>query len=379
MKLRPILIFLFLVASFSKSGLAQGNYDAIATIDGTVFEEKNGSKVGLSDIEVVVGDIRPKLTDEDGFFSFKIPVSVKDEPTEVKIEINSNEYAVIHPVEGRFGIGKEKLQLKVELVVIHRAADPFILQKINKLKDTIKLWERKHKISLSTLNQLNKNMLDTIRHYTRQQKIMEEQINSQVKEIQKITKEKEAFQLQIDALLLEIKQHKDSISYLTDQLYAALESSYLRKATCFNKISAQLLDYLLRVRDIHQRLLRVEQYFPSRNNPAYVRAYNKAAKEYNEVFATLNEEQAAHLQCVQHNWKTELTKKQLLLTLDLLFQKLHHAELKPSLNEMHAFIYQDKMNKAKKLGEQIFKDVQPIIEALDKQIKETIIALKQEL
>lgn len=352
--------------------------EAVATVNGVVIERVEKGRRGVANVRVLVDGVDDKLTDGDGAFDFKVPIEDIGEPTEIQIEVSSSDYTMLHPYEGRIGVNKNKLTLFIELQVLSGEAENHYINQIKTYQASLSTLEKENASAIEELNRLNKTMIDTINYFYLKQQASEKIINTQIEKLKEAAKEKQELNEQIVLLENTLQSARDSISSLTQQLYIALEEAYLRKKGLYNVMTGDLKEYLVRVKDLNDRLLVIENFFPSKRNPAFVKEYNAIGDAYNTIFLKLNENQENYLEGVRHNWKSASSITSVEQTFSILFDKLHFPVLQSEFQKLNVCIVQNKIKKGKKQGLKMNQQLSPLIESLEKQIQHTIHELDKE-
>ena len=135
-----------------------------------------------------------------------------DQATELKVEVTSSDYSMIHPLEGRIGVAKDKLEFFIELQVLSSEAEIHYIQQINSYQKSLKKLEIDNAATIEELNRLNQTMLDTINHFYRQQQESERVINSQIEQLKAAAEENQELNNQIVVLEKTIQSTR-AVSY----------------------------------------------------------------------------------------------------------------------------------------------------------------------
>ena len=356
-----------------------GQYDTLklVNIDGRILEQLNGSVQHLSNTKIRVKGVGKFVTDETGVFAFKMPIlDFNRFDTQIEIQISVEGYDIISPLDGIVEIDTADYQMTLDLMVVGDELSTEYRQQLANLDSRLRRLKSENAMSVGRLNALNDSLLNNIKKGEYQRQELENTIANLNNDLANAAAGNDALKIQLEEKQDALVTLSEQIADLNQKVMEARQEKYLRQEKHLRAITADLKDYLIRAKDVHELLEHVEEYFPARGNPEYVKSYNTSLTEYNRILAKLNEEQKGYIQNVGSYWTAPAVAAQLEETFQILFNQLHFPKLQPALSEVNSYLRKRKAKKADQVAHAAFHDMYPIIINLEKSINKTTMMLK---
>ncbi len=374
LKIAPLLILLPLL---SLSAFAQYDTLSIVQVQGRLVEQLTGQMTGIPHVSLKITGIGVYKTNEHGEFAFKVPILDYNRfDAQVEVEIKADNYQILRPLDGILLLDTADFNITLELLAIGKEASEAYRDQIQNLNQRLSKLKREKILSLRRLSAMNDSLLNNIQRNETQRIQLENSIADLEANLQTATAGNEALRARLEATQGELNTLQTSVERLNEQLADALEEKYLRQQQFFKAISADLQDFLIRTKDVHEVIQNVKEYFPSSNNPDFVRTYDKTLQAYNDILVKINEEHENYIQGVQRYWKAPQTTQQVKNTFEVIFDQLHYPKLQPAVSEINAYIRANKKKKAAKVGHETFHRLNALIINLEKMIDKTLAALR---
>ena len=335
-------------------------------VDGWIMLKEGDSEKGLAGVELWVrhekGAPSKKVTDAKGYFSFKTPKN----QSSIRIDIPPNEFAFLDPRDGHV-ILNPNISLEVKITVVSKEKDSRLYQEIKNLTRKVNGLQMDKK-------RLNA-MYDALRDSVMEMHQIRMQLLSQLAELEgrlsRARNRNEVQQQELEMLKNQVAEREKENQELRQALFDALEEKYLRQQNIYNQISEDLMEYLLRVKDMRDQSKYLAGYYKSDNyNP-----YKRAVKAYIAIFEHIKTNHKGLLEGVSNYWENPGLQQRLAQLYDFLLLSLHEEKLMPSFNELNREISQRRIKKIKQMGQSIEASLSPDIDDLEKMIAHVLDAL----
>jgi len=376
-KLKELTFLSFLLLLPITAIFAQYDTLKLVDIDGRILEQLNGSVQQLPNTKLRVKGVGKFTTDETGVFAFKMPIlDFHRFDTQIEIQISIEGYDIISPLDGIIEIDTADYQMTLDLMVAGDDLSTEYRQQLANLDSRLRRLKSENAMSVGRLNALNDSLLNNIKRGEYQRQELENTIANLNNDLANAAAGNDALKIQLEEKQSALMALSEQITDLNQKVVEARQEKYLRQEKHLRAITADLKDYLIRAKDVHELLEHVEEYFPARGNPEYVKSYNTSLTEYNRILAKLNEEQKGYIQNVGSYWSAPAVAAQLDETFQILFNQLHFPKLQPALSEVNSYLRKRKAKKADQVAHAAFHDMYPVILNLEKSINKTTMMLK---
>ncbi len=299
----PILFCLLPLAARSQT-------DEGRMLLGRVVETVSGTTKGVANVHVKIPGFSYTITDDKGSFEIAFPpdkdyvtVIVEDSPGKM---IAPPSGLVVVPPSGHLEI------------VLCSQQNKKLLQQVDALDIRIKKLEKEKKLSQRQLMEMHRTLLDTIIHFE----------NTIARMEQAAQETRESHDAEIRAKDAQIKVLRDSITMLVSALSEALEKRFLKQQAYYDQVSADLLEYADRVKDLRDRLMprRLPNYFKSNGAIAEL---DRTTNAYNEMRETILRNYKGNILGVRQYWNNPEAAEQLEDTYDYLLKTVHESNVLP--------------------------------------------------
>jgi hypothetical protein len=292
---------LFLLSAFFVSQLSIAQLpSAIIDVNGSVYGEANGNKIGAARVLLIFSPADTVRTDANGQYEIRLP----DFGKPIKVAILPSEYNIVVPPAGEIhfeNLQPSRLTITCNILVVGDQINAELMQQIGTLNKNITDLQSKNKLSERKILALRNAMMDTLLHYQQVQSKLEKQLNLQSREI---------------------AQLKDSIQVILKKYYAALDEKFLKQQEAFASVSEKLNTYISRAKDLRDWMPSIKLCF-ERGDAA--QNYSRLIKEYNEVRDEINGQHEKDLSAVRHYWTDTASASELEKTYDYLLKEVHDA------------------------------------------------------
>jgi hypothetical protein len=213
--------------------LAHAQTSATRELRGRVVEVSNGVSKGVPNLTVSLSDkFSYDITDPNGNFKLVFP----PDRDYVTVIVENAPNKMIAPPSGLVNVPPERnLQ-----IVLCGEQNQRLMQQVNALNGKIKKLEKEKNLSQRQLLEMHRTLLDTIIYFE----------NLIAQHEQQAKDAKESHDAEIRAKDAEIESLKDSLFVLTQRLGKALEEKFLKQKEYFDLISAELLEYADKAKDL---------------------------------------------------------------------------------------------------------------------------------
>ena len=338
-------------------------------VEARVLEQLKGNIRSVPNAKLNMVGLGEYATDENGRFSFEAPIrDYNRRQASVVIEIRVNDYDIIRPYQGKVQLDTSSTRFNIEILVMGRDIEEDYRHQLTALSKKLNVTQRKNALSIKRMNAMNNSLLVSLEKDALQKAELENVITDLKEKAESEAAQKEAFAEDLTRAQKQMDQLRESLEAKEDELYIALEEKYLRQQNYQKAITADLEEYLLYVKDVHDLLQNLDRYFKSGKYPNYANTYNSTLKAYNDIFIKINKNYRDYVQGVKRYWEAPLLARQVEDTFEILLDQVHHPKLKPAISEVNSYIRKNKSGKATKVAHDAFHDLNPLILNLEKAV-----------
>jgi hypothetical protein len=271
---------------------------AIIDVNGNVYAEADGQKVGVARLLLIFSPDDTVRTDVDGRYEIRLP----DFGKPIKVAIAPSDFDIIVPPQGEIhfeNLHPSKLSITCNIMVMGDQVNEELMKEIANLNANVGRLKQNNDLSERKVMALRNAMMDTVLYYQRVQANMQNTISQQSREI---------------------TQLRDSIAVILKKYYQAMDEKFLKQQETFKSISEKLNTFTSRAADLRDWMPNVKLCF-ERNDAA--QQYAGLIKDYNEIRDRINAEHESDLSAVKHYWSNAETAAQLQETYDYLLDQVH--------------------------------------------------------
>lgn len=331
----------------------------------TILEKVGNQTRALPNAKIQIPDEGQVLTNESGQYNYNYAVRNNVDP-EIKISLISDEHKMLKPLDGAIQLDPTQEEINIEFLVVNMAEEsPEFQKRIKKLERRIARLQSKNQLTQIQLNKINAQLLDTILYFEARR----QELEGEIANYESLNQEQ---QEQIESQKNRIAELEEEVSNLTEDLEEALEARYLRQNKYFKDISTNLLQYLLKVKDLRDHMPYIREYFKSGfgNFASDIDAYNK-------VFTTLNNNHQDYLEGVDRYWENRPVSRQMESVFKYLLEGIHLKQVMPVINDINMEIRKRKPKKAHKIAMASHENMIQNIRQLEKDVNRLLIKLRK--
>ena len=334
-------------------------------VKATVIEQLQGGLRSLPNLSISIKNVGTYTTNAVGDFSFSIQLKDNLEQ-DVAININSLDYEITQPFEGKITIDTTHIENGISIVVLGKDVEQEYKDQITKLGKRLRKIQAVSKLTTRRLNAINDSLLQVIHSQAVENKTLRSTIEELKQTVAQTEEEKALLGKKVESLEMQLQVEKNKNDELQDQLAEALAENLRLQEEYLSLITGALNKYLVTTKDVQTLLLNVKQYSKSK---AYAASYNNSLQAYNDIFSAINEAHQGYIQNVKSSWKSERVAKAVETTFNILFDQLHYPTLEPTFLEVNTLLNERKIKKAHSLGAKKFDELAPIIRHLESNVK----------
>ena len=334
-------------------------------VKATVIEQLQGGLRSLPNLSISIKNVGTYTTNAVGDFSFSIQLKDNLEQ-DVAININSLDYEITQPFEGKITIDTTHIENGISIVVLGKDVEQEYKDQITKLGKRLRKIQAVSKLTTRRLNAINDSLLQVIHSQAVENKTLRSTIEELKQTVAQTEEEKALLDKKVESLEMQLQVEKNKNDELQDQLAEALAENLRLQEEYLSLITGALNKYLVTTKDVQTLLLNVKQYSKSK---AYAASYNNSLQAYNDIFSAINEAHQGYIQNVKSSWKSERVAKAVETTFNILFDQLHYPTLEPTFLEVNTLLNERKIKKAHSLGAKKFDELAPIIRHLESNVK----------
>lgn len=276
---------------------------------GQLVEQAGGHETGIPKITVSIADFAWDITDDRGFFKLPLPPG-RDFVT---LTLEQASLKILSPYDGLVNLPPDE----PFRIIVCGEENRRLTQKVADLNGRIARLQKDKQLSNRQLSGMHKILLDTILHY-------ENRIGALGESLQK----SEALSAEAQARDARIRGLEDTMRVLVQALGAALEEKFLRQKQQYDRVSAELLAYADRLKDLRDRATpdQLPLFFRSRQASEEL---NNTIGRYNEARTTILDHYQGNILAVRQNWDNSAGVAQLESTYQFLLTKVHQEYILP--------------------------------------------------
>ena len=368
---RPFVLFLAILMLNSSN--AQESQLQSIDLHISVIEQLKGAvkRVGNATLDLI--GLGEYTTDANGDCELSAPIKDFNRyDSQLDIQVKVRDYDVISPYRGIMQVEISVPETEMDIMVIGRDVEQEYRDQINTLIKKLEVTEKKNSLSLKRMNAMNNSLLASMKQNEMQKTTLENTIENLNEKVISESAENQSLLEDLQRAKSEMNALRLSLQTKEDELFVALEERYLRQQNYHKAISADLNDFLIHVKDVHDLLQNLDKYFRPGQYPDYSKTYNSTLTAYNNILEKINENHPDYIHGIERYWGSPLIIEQLEDTFGMLFDQLHHPKLKPAINEINGHIRKNKPRKATKLAHEVFHDLNPLILNLEKSVNRSL-------
>ena len=323
----------------------------------------------LPNATLQISDIGQVSTDPAGNYAFTYPVRNQVDPI-ISISLVSEQHKMLKPVDGSIALDPTREEMFIEFLVVNmESQSPAFQERIKKLEKRISGLQAKNALTTQQLNALNSILLDTILYYEANRVAME----NQIADFEKLTTDQ---QEEITSLKTKISGLEDQVDQLTLDLEAALEARYLRQNDYYKRITANLLAYLRKAKDLRDHLPFISTYFSSSTG---YQNFDKDIKAYNSIWEEFDNNRMSYVEGVDRYWENNALARDTEDVFEFLVKSIHQNQLLTVIRDINVEIHKRKPKKAQKIATSSHEDMTENIRSLEKRINRVMLTLRKNI
>ncbi|GEM_PF-1225975 len=335
---------------------------------GRVIEIRDGEAFGVPNITVKIVDFDYDVTKANGDFSLQLP----PDRDHVSIELENTSSKMVSPYSGVVNLPPDHdLQ-----IVVCGEENRRLAEKLNQLNSNIRKLEKEKKLNARQLQAMHQTLLDTIIHF-------ELVIGGLNQNLQRTGEENAALSAELAVRDERIRALEESERNLVNALSEALKEKFLKQKQIFDGISADLMTYADRLKDLRDRCTPEQLPHPFRS-PQASEQLGKKIQEYNEIRNVIVKNHHVNNLEVREYWADKEVANLLESTYDYLIKAVHEGLVMPiddrvfgQVREVAAdpFVRGKAQKKAKNAAKELLPKLNASILELDNRIQQTIFML----
>jgi hypothetical protein len=349
---------------------AQSQTGRTRELHGRVVEVANGQSKGVPNLTVSLSDkFSYDITDPNGNFTLIFP----PDRDYVTVVVENTPNMMIAPPSGVVNLPPERnLQ-----IVLCGEQNKRLMQQVNALKGRMKKLEKENQLSQRQLQEMHTLLLDTIIYF-----------ESMIARMEQQSKEtKEALDAEIRAKDAVIESLKDSVFLLTQRLSKALEERFLKQKEYFDLISAELMEYADKVKDLRDIGIPPRLSYCFKNQQAS-RELDQTIQSYEKIRNEILRNHGGRVLFVKQYWDNPEPATQLKDTYHYLLEKVHKEGILPLDQQVFGQIREfatgqvgrgSAEKEAKKRSEQIVPGLTTSILELEQKIRDAINSMSKNI
>ncbi len=292
---------------------AQAQTSGTREITGQVVEITDGVAKGVAGITVSIVDFDYDITKADGSFRLPLPPG-RDYVT---ITIENTQRKMISPYSGLVNLPPDPgLQ-----IIVCGEQNRKLLQQVDRLNGRVKKLERDKQLSSRQIAQLHKTLLDTILYY-------ENVIGQMSESIQQKEQENVALNAEVAGRDARIRALQDSVQVLVQALGDALAERFLHQKAVYDQVSADLLEYLDRLKDLRDHCLPKQMSYCF-SNPQASADLKKTIEAYDEIREQVLKSYKGLVLATREYWDNPEVARTVESTYRFLLNDIHRDQVLP--------------------------------------------------
>jgi hypothetical protein len=301
---RALILCLALAASLFAS--AQGS----RYLNGRVVELIDGGERVVSKMTVSIENFHYDITDADGNFKLALPsdrefVTIVLEPANLKI---------LSPYLGLTNLPPDE----PFRILVCGAENRRLQARVDELNRRVARAEKEKQLGRRQIASLHKALLDTVLHFEHALIELDRRFRDAALE------QSAALKLRDER----IRELEDSVRILVQAVSTALEEKFLRQKQVYDGLSAELLAYADRLKEIADRASaeQLPMFFRSED---LSNELNRTILRYNEARAAVLGHHKGHVLAVRQYWSDPALATELEATYRYLFDRVHQTGILP--------------------------------------------------
>jgi hypothetical protein len=274
---------------------------------GQVVEVTDEGEKGVPKVTVSIPGFDWDITDDRGFFKLTLP----PDKELVTVELENVPLKMLSPYDGLVTL-PPKLPFQI---LVCGEENRRLREKADKLAVQIKRLEKEKKLSRRQMEGMHQILLDTILHF-------ENQLDAIGESLQQSKEANKALSEEISARDARIRELESSVDALVRELTAALEEKFLRQKQLYDQVSAELLSYTDRLKDLRDRATpnQLPLFFQSKQASEEL---NRTIGRYNDAHAAILDHHKGHVLAVHQSWENAAAAAQLESVYRFLLADVH--------------------------------------------------------
>lgn len=361
---RILLLYFLLLLPFTSFNQVLDYID----INLKITEKVANKSQPLANAKLNISDYGEVSTNAQGQYKFSYPVRKNVDPN-LSISLFSEKHKMLKPLDGHIELDTSRDEMFIELFVVNMSEQSEAFKKrISDLESRMARLKRKNEYTQRQLNEISNTLLDTILHF----ETLKKELESEITDLKNLTEEQKK---QMDAQNDQIAGLENTVAELTIQLEAAMEERYHKKNQYFKDISANLLSYVRKAKDLKDHLPFIETYFSVRS----FENYERDIKGYNEQYEKFDNNQMDYLEGIKHYWEDEALLKKTEELFNFLGKGIHYNQIYKVTLDIMAEIGNQKPKKAQKIASLAHEDMTINLSRLEKDINRVLSELRKNL
>lgn len=367
MQLRNGLIVAILMLILPKFSYTQV-LDAI-DIHVNIKEKIAGDVKVLPNAKLLISDVGEVNTDNEGSYDFIYPVRNAVDPA-ISISLLSENHKMLKPIDGSIELDPTRQEMYIDFLVVNMESEsPEFKKRIAELEKRVGRLKSKNALTSQQLNALNSTLLDTILFFEANRMELE----SQIANLEELT---EAQQTEISTLRSQVSALEDQVDNLTIELEQALEEKYLRQNQYFKDVSASLLNYLRKTKDLRDHLPFIKSYF---NSPGGFQSFDEDIRAYNKIYEEFDGNHLSYLEGITRYWENPKIGGEVEEVFEFLAKGIHQAQVLNVMHDINGQLHKQNPGKAQKIANLAHDDLSVNVQALEKKINRALTQLRKNI
>lgn len=341
----------------------------------SIMERIGDEQKALPNATLVIPDQGQVQTDEKGKFNFKYAVRNNVDP-ELKITLQSDRHKLLKPLDGAIQLDASREEMYIEFLVVNMSKEsPAFRKRIRDLEKRIRTLQSKNRLTSRQLNAVNNLLVDTLIHFEKNRQDLESKIGELSEALGTAEDVNEKQKQELEKAKATIAELEERITDLTAQVEAAKEEQFLRQNEHFSQIYGNLIEYFQRAKDIRDLLPYIKQEINSGSLANFANSIDK----YNKVYTKLNTNSENYLLAVDRYWDKAELSQELDEIMKLIIKGIHAKQILPVITNIRIEINRQRANKAQKMANEFFYELDKSIKELEQEANSTLRSLRRNI
>jgi polyhydroxyalkanoate synthesis regulator phasin len=334
-----------------------------------IKEKIAGEVKALPNAKLLISDVGEVNTDNQGSYDFIYPVRNAVDPA-ISISLLSENHKMLKPIDGTIELDPSRQEMYIDFLVVNMESEsPEFKKRIAELEKRVAKLQSKNALTKQQLNALNSTLLDTILFFEANRK----QLESQIASLEDLTEEQKA---EISTLHNQVQILEGQVDNLTIELEQALEERYLRQNQYFKDVSACLLNYLRKTKDLRDHLPFIKSYF---NSPGGFQSFDEDIRAYNKIYEEFDGNHLSYLEGIERYWENPKIGGEIEEVFDFLSKGIHQAQVLNVMRDINGQLHKQNPGKAQKIASLAYEDLSVNVQALEKKINRALTQLRKNI